>query len=588
MKKTIGLLCLYLICHTGPTLSSGMVPSAPGQQQKVQALKATAVLQAPELKPVTPMLVRLPTPKIDEFSFSLTRERPFYYHDFCTLDRGRITVEISYSGEMRLEAMLLPPGEQKEPVAKEIGVNRLRLQADIDPAWMRTGKKWTVLIRQPENQLQPKSLAKTAQLQTLQKAPLRGNLKVTYPALLKLRPSPYVPVLVGWIRQALQGKGTKEWRDLLVQHPGLKPRLQGIVQLYDTLPERVKGDLYAGPYLKQESLSLQTPSSRNSALDAQLSASIGAQTHVVPKPVPKIKGIYPQLPLANYEVVVGGENFIFPGKLTVVILEREIDGGKYEAISLVTDRTLILNKNWLWIHLPANISETDNYKVTVSHAGGTASTQFKVYASAHQTARYTGRINQVTCIDESNPERPNWLVGSDEVYAMIAVIRAEGKNTSSWQVRTDVKGGFDDGESKEVNWRFFDSSGAPAKLGDGVLLSVFLIEDDPGSPPSEVQDLIRTVLVEATRNIVLWGEGPGSMPFSLLLSQIFSDIIGAFVDLIFSALEDDPLGVQSYSFDARQLYEWVRSEHGTFERSFLFENDSDTGSYRTRFEWKLW
>jgi hypothetical protein len=82
-------------------------------------------------------------------------------------------------------------------------------------------------------------------------------------------------------------------------------------------------------------------------------------------------------------------------------------------------------------------------------------------------------------------------------------------------------------------------------------------------------------------------EGAQGLPFSPLLAQVWSDILGAFIDLIFSALEDDFLGVQSYYFDARQLYDWTSREGGVFERSFLFENDSDTGSYRTKFEWKF-
>ena len=587
MKRAIVLVCLYLACQVGsvPSLATGTSPQ--DQRPKLQVLETTAALLSPQLKPAAFLRVPLPTPRTDEFSFRLGREEPFYYHDFCTLSRGRITIDISYPGEERLEALLLPPGEQTEPVIRKSGVKRLRLQTDIDPAWMKAGEKWTVFIRPVESRVQSKTSLKAERLQPPQKVPLSGTVRVTYPALLKLHPSPYVPMLVSWARQAIDGKGNREWRELLTRYPQLKPRLLSLVRLYDALPGKAKEDLYAGPYLKQGTIALQTPAFRSSALDAQVSASLGAQTLVAPTPVPGITGIYPGMPLANDGVVVAGENFIYPGKSTVVLLERKTANGKYQALPLVINTTLILKNNWARIELPANIQEIDRYKVTVSHPGGTATTEFEAYASVHQTQMYTGRINRVTCVDESNPESPNWLWGSDEVYAVIAVLRTERKIPSDWEVKTSTKGGFDDGDSAEVDWRFFDSRGLPATLGDGALVSVFLFEDDPGGPPSEVQDLIRVVLKEATRNIILWGEGVPGLPFSSLLAKVWSDILGGFMDLIFSALEDDFLGVQSYYFDARQLYDWTRKERGVYERSFIFKNDSDTGSYRTQYEWKF-
>jgi hypothetical protein len=432
-----------------------------------------------------------------------------------------------------------------------------------------------------------KSPAQTLRTQPLQTVHLPGTVKVTYPALVKLRPSPYVPLLLSWLRRAADGRGEKEWRDVLTRHPQLKSRLQSLIGLYDALPAKSKEDLYAGPYLRQGASALQKPAFQSSALDAQVSASLGVETRAVPKPSPRKTGIYPDKPLASEGVVVAGEDFIYPGKTTIVILERRTPDGKYQALPLVTGSTLILNRHWLRIQLPANIQEIDRYKVTVSHPGGTAKTEFEAYASVHQIQRYTGRISQVTCIDESNPESPNWLVGSDEVYAIIAVIHRERTGTSNWKVRTGTKGGFDDGNTAAVDWRFFDSKGLPATLGYGALVSVFLFEDDPGSPPSEVRDLIKVVLEEATRNIILLEEGPQGLPFSLLLAQVWSDIVGAFMDLIFSALEDDFLGVQSYYFDARELYDWTSKENRVFRRSFIFENDGDTGSYRTRYEWKF-
>jgi hypothetical protein len=586
MKRSCVFICLCLACQVGSGPPQATGTSLQYQQPKLQVPEKPAANVSPELKPAAIRRVPLPTPRTEELTFRLGPGESFYYHDFRTLSRGRITIDISYPGEERLEALLLPPGEQTEPVVRKSGVKRLRLQTDIDPAWMKAGEKWTVYIRPAESGVQLQTPLKATRLQSPQKVLLSGTVRVTYPALVKLRPSPYVPILVSWVRQAVEGKGNREWRELLVRYPQLKPRLQSLVRLYDTLPAKAKADLYAGPYLKQGASALRKPAFRSSALDAQVSASLGVQTLVAPRPVPRITGIYPEMPLANDGVVVAGENFIYPGKTTAVLLERKSADGRSQSLPLVMNTTLILKNHWARIELPANVGEIDRYKVTVSHPGGTATTEFEAYASAHQVQRYTGRINSVTCVDESNPESPNWLVGSDEVYAIIAVLRTERKTPSDWEIQTSTKGGFDDGDSKEVNWRFFDSRGLPATLGDGVLVSVLLFEDDPGGPPSEVQDLVRVALKEAARNIALW-EGAQGLPFSSLLATLWSDILGGFLDLIFSALEDDFLGVQSYYFDARQLYDWTRKEGGVFRRSFIFNNDGDTGSYRTQYEWKF-
>ena len=81
--------------------------------------------------------------------------------------------------------------------------------------------------------------------------------------------------------------------------------------------------------------------------------------------------------------------------------------------------------------------------------------------------------------------------------------------------------------------------------------------------------------------------GIEGIPFSSLMGEVLSSILRAFMDLVFSALEDDPLGVQAHYFEPDTLYDLAQKEGGTYIRSFHFDNSDDTGTYQTRYEWKV-
>ncbi len=557
-------------------LAAGHLSSGPGtkeRQRKIPQIKAvTAELHPVRFQPISPISAQLERPWADEFPFSLDSENPTTYHDFTTETKGRITAEVRVLSGGDIRALLIPPGENAEPAAVEEGQGVLQLNADIRPELMREGNKWTLLIQAASVSPPGKKIIRPLTAKLAPEFPIRGTFRVTFPMALQLRPSPFLPAVIEEMNKVLDGRPSAEWRPLQAH----REMLRKVVSLYEQIPIQVKQQLYAGPYLAVGSDS--EAARRSKALDVQVSLSLPPRAAQKPNPPPEFTSYYPASPTPGSWVMFSGENLEHPERETQVILAKTVPGAMGRFVSLKEGENLRVTNRSIAFQIPSGAEWTGRFNLVVMNPWGREEVGFNVYPTEYQAQRYTGKIVSVTCQDESNPESPNWLVGSDEVYALINVLQVAGAESSDWGVKTSTKGGFDDGEEKAVDWPFFDQYGRPLPIRDGCVIMVSLVEDDPGGSPAGLHSLMRSTVQGVVRNLAFSGGELGGVPMSSLLAEITMNLIGAIWDLINNALRDDPLGTQAVHFSSWDLHQATQGRNFVVRR-LTYSNNGSTGSY---------
>lgn len=280
-----------------------------------------------------------------------------------------------------------------------------------------------------------------------------------------------------------------------------------------------------------------------------------------PKPQPVIDSITPSGQQPSQWVYLNGHNFQ-PGRIhhiRMTLLDLA-DPHDYWTTATVESETQ------LRMQIPVRLVP-GQYGIQVQ-IYNTPNSDSKIYAVG--IPHYRIVFTKMRCDDESNPE---WW-GHDEIVTFWAVV-ADGY---VWKKNTDEYGGFDDGDEKNYNagdQGVFKTDGNWGDVKYGLALTTRLYEWDAGDVDA-VQSFIGFVGDVAGAIVgAIWGSAAGSIVEAVL------DFLSDAIDYIASWFGGDPdfLG-EKREYWSNATLQSMLGPNSSMNRTIIFSNNGDTGSYR--------